>query len=152
MSSYYEALPIFRAAMDIVVCIDVAVQRFPKEHRYLRDQVAQLARGITPESSPKRAVLLVQIGKFAELPFGGARFGLHPRRPEHTQKHHRRGARYGVLWRYAHRLIERVLGAGHPVAVALEEPELAGQVKRRRLAYLLEPIAPVCPNRERTPL
>lgn len=34
MSSYYEALPIFRAAMDAAVRIDAAVQRFPKGHRY----------------------------------------------------------------------------------------------------------------------
>jgi hypothetical protein len=54
-------------------------------------------------------------------------------------------------WRYAHRLIERIVRAGHPVAVALEEPALAGQVKRRRLAYLFEPIPTTTVNRERTP-
>ncbi len=44
-------------------------------------------------------------------------------------------------WRFAHRLIERILRAGHPVAVALERSEPSGNVKRRELAYLLEPIA-----------
>ena len=34
MASYYEALPIFRAAMDCAVRVDAAVQRFPKGHKY----------------------------------------------------------------------------------------------------------------------
>ena len=38
--------------------------------------------------------------------------------------------------RWAHRLVERILRAGHAVAVALEDPEALGNVKRRRLAYL----------------
>jgi hypothetical protein len=32
--SYYEALPIYKAAMDVVVRIDGAVQRFAKGHKY----------------------------------------------------------------------------------------------------------------------
>ena len=34
MASYYEALPIFRAAMDCAVRVDAAVQKFPKGHKY----------------------------------------------------------------------------------------------------------------------
>jgi len=34
VSSYYEALPIFRAAMDLAVRIDKAVQLFPRRHKY----------------------------------------------------------------------------------------------------------------------
>jgi hypothetical protein len=32
MSSYYEALPIFRAAMDMAMRVDKAVQCFPRLH------------------------------------------------------------------------------------------------------------------------
>jgi hypothetical protein len=32
VTSYYEALPIFRAAMDLAVHIDKAVERFPRRH------------------------------------------------------------------------------------------------------------------------
>ena len=35
MSSYYEALPIYRVAMDVVVRIDRAVQRIPKGQKYV---------------------------------------------------------------------------------------------------------------------
>jgi 23S rRNA-intervening sequence protein len=47
MPSYYEALPIFRAAMDAAVRVDRAVQRFPKGHKYalgtkLRDASADI--------------------------------------------------------------------------------------------------------------
>ena len=34
MSSYYEALPIYRAALDTAVAVDRAVQRFGKGHKY----------------------------------------------------------------------------------------------------------------------
>jgi hypothetical protein len=34
MSSYYEALPIYKAAMDIAVRVDAVVQRFAKGHKY----------------------------------------------------------------------------------------------------------------------
>ncbi len=97
-----------------------------------RAQLARLARGITPEGSAKPAVLLVQVGSFAELPPGGGRFGL---------RRSRGGRRaFGLPWRFAARLIERILRAGRPVAVAIEEPQLCGNVKRRRLAYLYEPV------------
>ncbi len=36
MASYYEALPIFRAAMDCAVRVDAAVQKFPKGQKYIR--------------------------------------------------------------------------------------------------------------------
>ncbi len=78
MQSYYEALPIFRAAMDAAVRVDAALQRFPKGHKHLL--------GSTNE----------------------------------------------------HGVIERILRAGHPVAVALERSEPSGNVKRREFAYLFE--------------
>jgi hypothetical protein len=34
MSSYYEALPIYKAAMDVAVRVDAVVQRFGKGHKY----------------------------------------------------------------------------------------------------------------------
>lgn len=34
MSSYYEALPIYKAAMDVAVRVDAVVQRFAKGHKY----------------------------------------------------------------------------------------------------------------------
>jgi len=34
MSSYYEALPIYKAAMDVAARIDSVVQRFGKAHKY----------------------------------------------------------------------------------------------------------------------
>lgn len=98
----------------------------------LRAQVARLERGITPEGAAARAVLVVQVGCFAEVPRGGARFGL---RRSRGRRHV-----YGMPWRFAHRVIERILRAGHPVAVALERDELSGSVKRRELAYLFEPL------------
>ncbi len=101
----------------------------------LRAQARQLARGITPEGALRPGVLILQVGRFAEIPFGGARFGLRLSRG-------RRRAR-GVPWPAAPRLIERLLARGHPVAVALEEPECCGAVKRRRLAYLFEPVVDV---------
>lgn len=47
MSSYYEALPIYRAAMDVAVRIDTVVQGFARGHRYtlgarLRDATADI--------------------------------------------------------------------------------------------------------------
>jgi len=32
--SYYESLPIYRAAMDSVVLIDRVVRTFPRHHKY----------------------------------------------------------------------------------------------------------------------
>jgi hypothetical protein len=34
MPSYYEALPIHKAAMDVAVRVDAVVQRFAKSHKY----------------------------------------------------------------------------------------------------------------------
>jgi len=34
MPSYYEALPIYKAAMDVAVRVDAVVQRFAKGHKY----------------------------------------------------------------------------------------------------------------------
>ncbi|MEO7330600.1 MAG: four helix bundle protein [Minicystis sp.] len=51
MPSYYEALPIYRAAMDCAVGVDAAVQRFPKGHKYtlgarLRNIAADIVLGV----------------------------------------------------------------------------------------------------------
>jgi hypothetical protein len=32
--SYYEALPIYKAAMDTIVLLERVTQRFPKRHKY----------------------------------------------------------------------------------------------------------------------
>ena len=78
MPSYYEALPIYKAAMDVAV--RGVVQRFAKRHKYMLGGRLRETRG---------------------------------------------------------------LARGHTVAVALEEPEPCGNVKRRRLAYIFErPLAP----------
>ncbi len=47
MASYYESLPIFRAAMDCAVRVDAVVMRFPKGHKFtlgarLRDTPADV--------------------------------------------------------------------------------------------------------------
>jgi hypothetical protein len=34
MPSYYEALPIYKVAMDVAVRVDAVVQRFAKGHKY----------------------------------------------------------------------------------------------------------------------
>jgi hypothetical protein len=34
MPSYYEALPIYKAAMELAVLVDTVVQRFAKGHKY----------------------------------------------------------------------------------------------------------------------
>ena len=70
----------------------------------------------------------------AEAHREGRRLGLRLRKLK------RRFAR-GAPWVAAARLIQRALTQGHAVAVALEEPEGAGNVKPRRLAYLFEPIS-----------
>jgi hypothetical protein len=51
VSSYYEALPISRAAMDLAVRIDKAVQCFARRHRY--------TLGAKLRSSSERVVVLV---------------------------------------------------------------------------------------------
>ena len=96
--------------------------------------VARLSRGITAAGATRPAVLLVQVGRWAEAHREGRRLGLRLRKLK------RRFAR-GAPWVAAARLIQRALTQGHAVAVALEEPEGAGNVKQRRLAYLFEPIS-----------
>ena len=36
MPSYYEALPIYKVAMDVAVRVDAVVQRFAKSHKRRR--------------------------------------------------------------------------------------------------------------------
>jgi hypothetical protein len=101
----------------------------------LRAQEERLALGISPDVGNRKAILLVQVGCFVEAPVSGWRSGLRQRKV---------GRRWtaGAPWRVAARLIERGLAQGYRVAVALEEPESCGNVKRRRLAYLFErPVA-----------
>jgi len=100
----------------------------------LRAQVDQLLRGLGPHDGTPRAVLLVQVGRCVEAPRDAHRLDLRVRRLRG-----RRAA--GAPWVAAARLVERALSRGYAVAVALEFPELAGAVKRRRLAYLFEPVA-----------
>jgi hypothetical protein len=97
----------------------------------LRAQVERLALGISPDVGNRKAILLVQVGRFVEVPVSGWRLGLRQRKVGR-----RRTA--GAPWRMAARLIERGLAQGYRVAGALEEPESCGNVKRRRLAYLFE--------------
>ena len=148
MSSYYEALPIYRVAMGMVVRIDRAVQRFPKGQKYvlgarLRDgsldvvlliarancraersrwlpvlcdrieeiklgritrrfaalksapclsaQAARLSRGITVAGASRPAVLLVQVGRWAEAHREGRRLGLRLRKLKRRLRVARRG-------------------------------------------------------------
>ena len=103
-----------------------------------RAQVTHLALGIRPEAGNRRSVLLVQVGRFVEVPWCAWRLGLRQRKVGR-----RRTA--GAPWCAAARLIERGLARGYTVAVALEEPEPCGNVKRRRLAYIFErPMAREC--------
>lgn len=103
-----------------------------------RSQVARLALGITSEIGNRQSVLLVQVGRFVEVPGRAWRLGLRQRKVGR-----RRTA--GAPWCAAARLIERGLARGYTVGVALEEPESCGNVKRRRLAYLFErPLAREC--------
>ena len=51
MSSYYEALPIYRAALDTAAAVDPVVRRFPRDHEYtlgarLRTATADLLIGV----------------------------------------------------------------------------------------------------------
>jgi|GEM_PF-100324 len=93
-----------------------------------RAQVARLSTGIAPGGARARTVLVLKVGRFAQVAGGRGRPGV------------RRGRRSGVLWRFAGSLVRRILDAGHPVAVALEQSEWCGNVKRRHLAYLFEPM------------
>jgi hypothetical protein len=103
----------------------------PAPARSYGAQVARLSRGI------RRAVLVVQVGAFAEVPRArdAARLGLARRRLGRG----RRGA--GVPWRAVSGLVRRALGRGLAVAVALEGPAAAGAVRERRLGWLIEPLA-----------
>jgi hypothetical protein len=101
----------------------------------LRAQVAHLTMGTRSEAGNRKAILLVQVGRFVEIPVSGWRLGLRQRKVGR-----RRTA--GAPWRATARLIERGLAQGYRVAVALEEPESCGNVKCRRLAYIFErPVA-----------
>jgi len=82
----------------------------PRPNPTFRAQIARLEIGTTPEGADRRAVLLVQVGRIAEIPDGGACFGLRARL-------NRRRRCWGMPWRCAHRLVERILRAGHSVAV-----------------------------------
>jgi len=57
----------------------------------------------------------------------------------------------GVPWRFAHGLVERILHAGHLVAVAKEEPGLSGHVNARTLRYLFEPVVPASSHSQGEP-
>lgn len=104
----------------------------------LAAQASQLARGTGVLDDGRRAVLLVQVGRFVEAPRDGWRLGLRQRWA---------GRRWvaGLPRRAAARLVERGLARGYAVTVALEAPEACGNVKRRRLAYLFERPLPVEP-------
>jgi hypothetical protein len=101
-------------------------------------QVCQLEKGLREAREAKPTILLVQVGRFVEAPRWFGVLGL--------RRVRRRGRwRAGLPWGASGRLIDRALALGHPVAVALEAPEAAGNVKRRTLAYLFEPVVHVSP-------
>ena len=80
--------------------------------------------------------LVVQVGAFAELPSlrDARRFGLKPRVC-------RRGRRCaGVRLGLARGLVQRALASQTPIAIAVEDSFSAGNVKARRLAWLIEPL------------
>ena len=84
----------------------------------LRAQVERLALGISPDVGNRKAILLVQVGRFVEVPVSGWRLGLRQRKVGR-----RRTA--GAPWRMAARLIERGLAQGYRVAGADERASLA---------------------------
>jgi hypothetical protein len=60
MPSYYEALPIYKVAMDVAVRVDAVVQRFAKSHKYtLGGRLRRLAylfeRPVVRESEQEKA-------------------------------------------------------------------------------------------------
>lgn len=62
--SYYERLPIYRSAMDLVVKLDLAVRAFPQYHRYvlgtqMRTQALALLSLIVEAMPPENRVLKV---------------------------------------------------------------------------------------------
>jgi hypothetical protein len=54
MPSYYEALPIYKVAMDVAVWVDAVVQRFAKSHKRRR-LAYPFKRPLVPESEQEKA-------------------------------------------------------------------------------------------------
>jgi hypothetical protein len=103
----------------------------PRAHRSFGDQRKALLQGLDD------AVLLVRVGKYFELtPMWAERLGLRVHKPPCGR------VQSGVHVRSCAKLVKRLLREGHRVAVAIEEPQAAGNVKARRLAYLFEAAVP----------
>jgi hypothetical protein len=104
----------------------------PQPAANLRAQVRRLRQGIGDE------VLLVKVGRFAECLYrsDARRLGL---------KWGRRGKRSGagVPWASVGALRSRAVRPGLSVAVAVELPFVEGNVKARRLAFLVSPQDPL---------
>jgi hypothetical protein len=109
----------------------------PRAHRSFRAQRKALLEGLDD------AVLLVRVGKYFELtPMWAERLGLRVYKPPFGR------VQSGVHVRSCAKLVKRLLLEGHRVAVAIEEPQAAGNVKARRLAYLFEAAVPREPRAE----
>jgi hypothetical protein len=117
----YEGLPIYKAAMDLVVQLDQATLRFPKRHKYAvgarlvdtaTDVVMWIAR--SQRRDVREQALDRLCGRLDEL-------------------------KLGVLWTKAARLTTQLVYSGYTMVVAIERPESHGAVKRRDVRYLIEP-------------
>jgi hypothetical protein len=115
MPSYYEAMPIYKAAMNVAVRVDGAVRRFAKGHKY--------TLGARLRDTAVDVVVLIarcnrRVDRVRELP------GLCDRIEE--------------LKLMINLGKEVKAFASFNQFVEVRDPEPCGNVKRRRLAYLFE--------------
>ena len=138
MSSYYEGLPIYKAAADLAVLLDRVVRGFSRYHKYalgakLRDASIELVVLVARCNGREERArwLAVLCGRIEELKI------LVDRR--------RWGA--GAPWPRARSLVRQALELGYRVVVALEVPrtESVGPILQRRLAWVIEPARRVAP-------
>jgi hypothetical protein len=95
----------------------------------LRAQIVSLRQGLGG------ALLLVRVGRYVRLSrFAAKKLGLRPM-PWKKQK----VFLCGIHRKYLPWLVQQALSKGLTTAIALEEPRLAGNVKMRRLAWIIEP-------------
>ena len=146
MSSYYEALPIYRAALDTAVAVDSAAQRFPKGHKYmlnsrLREATADILLGVARANRrADRAQALVGLCDRVEEEAAPA--------PGNGGEGIRfvRGVRAGRQSGGGPRSAGRSVASIDRLEAAARAGAVAGAVKRRRLAWLLERPAAVAPD------
>ncbi|MBH2006910.1 MAG: group II intron reverse transcriptase domain-containing protein [Myxococcaceae bacterium] len=106
--------------------------RFPffKIDACWRDQVDRLQEGL------KKSVLVVKVGRYAEVPRFQDRERLGLPTPNHRKG---RRLRVGVLYRRLQSLLDVAFQKGLPVALALEMPTPFGRIRARALVRWLKP-------------